>query len=118
MRLFSFHPFSSGFPILKLKKDLEKKRRRNLLLARSDTYFIVNLLLYNESQILIIRENDFRCDIYITRTLFPVRCKSYFALLFLVISYQFDTLLFLIYMVPKLVYPNCTQYQITYTYVI
>ena len=62
MRLFSFHPFSSAFPILKLKKDLEKKRRRNLLLARSDTYFILNLLLYNENQILIIRENDFRCD--------------------------------------------------------
>lgn len=49
---------------------------------------------------------------HLIRTLFPVRCKSCFTLLFLVISYQFDTLLFLIYMVPKLMYPNCTQDKI------
>ena len=49
---------------------------------------------------------------FITRTLFPVRCKSCFTLLFLTNSYRFDTFLFLIYMVSKLVYPNCTQDEI------
>ena len=49
---------------------------------------------------------------FITRTLFPVRCKSCFSLLFLAKPHYFDTVLFLIYMVSKLVYPNCTQNKI------
>lgn len=44
--------------------------------------------------------------------LFPVRCKSCFSLLFLAKPHYFDTVLFLIYMVSKLVYPNCTQDEI------
>jgi hypothetical protein len=47
------------------------------------------------------------------RTLFPVRCKSCFILFFLTKSYHFNAFLFLIYMVSKLVYPNCTQFYIT-----
>lgn len=46
---------------------------------------------------------------FITRTLFPVRCKSCFTLLFLANSYHFDAFLSLVYVVSKLVYPNCTQ---------
>ncbi len=49
---------------------------------------------------------------FITRTLFPVRCKSCFMLFFLTKSYHFDAFLFLVYMVSKLVYPNCTQDEI------
>ncbi len=43
---------------------------------------------------------------------FPVRCKSCFTLLFLANSYHFDAFLSLVYMVSKLVYPNCTQWQL------
>ncbi len=46
------------------------------------------------------------------RTLFPVRYKSCFTLLFLAKPHHFDTVLSLIYMVSKLVYPNCTQDEI------
>ena len=49
---------------------------------------------------------------FITQTLFSVRYKSCFSLLFLLKSHHFDTLLFLVYMVSKLVYPNCTQDEI------
>ena len=49
---------------------------------------------------------------FITRTLFPVRCKSCFSLIFLAKSYHFDAFLVLVYMVSKLVYPNCTQDEI------
>ena len=43
---------------------------------------------------------------------FPVRCKSCFSLIFLAKSYHFDAFLVLVYMVSKLVYPNCTQDEI------
>ena len=46
------------------------------------------------------------------RTLYPVRCKSCFTFLFLAKPHHFDTILSLIYMVSKLVYPNCTQEDI------
>lgn len=42
---------------------------------------------------------------FITRTLFPVRCKSCFTLLFLSKSYHFDAILSLVYMVQSW----CTQ---------
>ena len=54
----------------------------------------------------------FSVQMSVTRTLFPVHCKSCFSLLFLIKSYHFDAFLFLIYMVSKLVYPNCTQKQL------
>ena len=47
--------------------------------------------------------------LFTIRTLFPIRCKSCFTLLFLAKTYHFDAFLFLVYMVSKLVYPNCTQ---------
>lgn len=47
--------------------------------------------------------------LFITRTLFPFRCKSCFALHFLNKPQHFDTVLLLVYVVSKLVYPNCTH---------
>ena len=44
-----------------------------------------------------------------TRTLFPVRCKSCFTLPSLTKAYHFNALSSPIYMVSKLVYPNCAQ---------
>ena len=49
---------------------------------------------------------------FITRTHFPARCESCFILFFLTKSYYFDAFLFLVYMVSKLMYPNCTQDKI------
>lgn len=46
---------------------------------------------------------------FITRTLFPFPCRTYFILVSLAKSYHFDTVLLLIYVVLKLVYPNCTH---------
>ena len=51
-------------------------------------------------------------SLFTTRTLFPVRCKSCFILLFLAKPYYFDTVLLLVYVISKLMYPNCTQDEI------
>ena len=48
---------------------------------------------------------------FITRTLFPVVSRRYFRLVFLNKPQHFDTVLLLVYMVSKLVYPNCTHTQ-------
>lgn len=47
-----------------------------------------------------------------TRTIFPVRYKSCFILLLFPKLHHFDTVLLLVYMVAKLVYPKCTQDKI------
>ena len=45
----------------------------------------------------------------VIRTLFPVPNRVCFLLVFLAKPYHFDTILLLVYMLLKLVYPNCTQ---------
>lgn len=46
---------------------------------------------------------------FITRTLFPGPDRTYFILVSLAKPYHSDTVLLIVYVVLKLVYPNCTH---------
>ena len=78
----------------------------------------LSILFWGLPQIALTGYSGVPRDILLTRTLFPVRCKSCFTLLFLAKPYHFDTFSFLIYIVSKLVYPFCTHTYSLYKFLL